>query len=175
MWVLLVLGPHLVAGASARQNAEPDLGVRELYAYAAFLDAHSNVASAVDATPSLVPGEGTLQQFPELSTFIEQHPDLKNSITTNPGMFQSLEQRYLALVPSRLPIHRTVIIWFDRLLSSNPQLRSELQAAPNTIDAPDTLSRNLPLKNFLQTNPYFPQLFKGSPIVFLGTAPAAGN
>lgn len=174
----LELGLLVILGgipALAQQNTGANNGVPRLYAYAAFLDTHADVASAIDALPALVPGAGTLQQYPELSAFLEQHIDIENELSTNTSTFQSLEERFLALQPSGLPVHRLTIIWFDTFLASNSQLSGQLVATPDLIDAPATLSNYLTLKNFIQNNPFFPQLFRSNTAVLIASAPGSGQ
>ena len=60
---------------------------------AEFAEEHPKVATALAYKPSLINDPGYLTKHPELATFFQTHPDIKDAIEENPGNFAAIPPR----------------------------------------------------------------------------------
>ncbi len=75
-------------------NPNPDLSRREVAEMDQFLDSHPDVDKTLRANPWLVRNATYLKEHPELQTFLNQHPGLKEESAETPKYLMQREQRY---------------------------------------------------------------------------------
>lgn len=156
-----------VRGANAAQAPSSGDDIDQ-YGFAQFLDAHPNVATVVDATPTIFADQGALQQYPELVEYLNSHDGLREQLTQGKATWlAALEQQYHTAINSGALFPRTAIVWFEHYLEHNPKLKTQLHATPQLISDPVTLKQYLPLENFLSSYPFFPVAVKRFPALFI--------
>ena len=58
-----------------------------------FAEQHLKIATALAYKPSLINDSGYLSKHPELATFFQAHPDIKDAMEENPGNFAAIPPR----------------------------------------------------------------------------------
>src|ERR1700735_281435 len=78
-----------------RQVAQDDdITRRDLARFDQFLDSHREDAAQLRKTPALVDDPQFLQSHPELNTYLQDHPSVKQEIRQRPGPLMRLEELY---------------------------------------------------------------------------------
>src|SRR6267378_2733612 len=75
-------------------NPNPDLTRREVAEMDKFLDGHPDVDKTLRANPWLVRNATYLKEHPELQTFLNQHPGLKEESAETPKYLMQREQQF---------------------------------------------------------------------------------
>ena len=63
------------------------LDLNRLRTWSQFAQEHPKIATALAYKPSLINDPGYLTKHPDLATFFQTHPDIKDAIEENPGNF----------------------------------------------------------------------------------------
>lgn len=71
-----------------------DITRRDLAHFDQFLDSHRDIAEQLRRTPSLIDDPQYLQRRPELNTYLQDHPSVKQEISARPDTFMRLEDLY---------------------------------------------------------------------------------
>jgi hypothetical protein len=71
-----------------------DITRRDLARFDQFLDSHREDAEQLRRTPALVDDPQFLQSHPELNTYLQDHPSVKQEISQRPDTFMRLEDAY---------------------------------------------------------------------------------
>jgi hypothetical protein len=58
-----------------------------------FAEEHTKIATALAYKPSLINDSGYLSKHPELATFFQAHPDIKDAMEENPGNCAAIPSR----------------------------------------------------------------------------------
>jgi hypothetical protein len=74
----------------ARDN---DITRRELASFDRFLDSHRETAEQLRRNPSLINNREFVDKHPELQTYLQQHPGVREELTENPNAFMRQEER----------------------------------------------------------------------------------
>src|SRR5258708_3445290 len=98
-------------------NPNPDLSRREVAEMDQFLDSHPDVDKTLRANPWLVRNATYLKEHPELQTFLNQHPGLKEESAETPKYLMQREQQFDARERGRQDRDRD----FDRDRDANAQ------------------------------------------------------
>src|SRR6267154_2781619 len=98
-------------------NPNPDLTRREVAEMDQFLDSHPDVDKTLRANPWLVRNAEYLKEHPELQTFLNQHPGLKEESAETPKYLMQREQQFDARERGRQDRDRD----FDRDRDANAQ------------------------------------------------------
>lgn len=69
------------------------LDLNRLRTWSQFAEEHPKIAMALAYQPSLINDPGYLTKHPELATFFQTHPDIKDAIKENPGNFVAIPPR----------------------------------------------------------------------------------
>ena len=69
------------------------LDLNMLRTWSQFAGEHPKIETALAYKPSLMNDPGYLTKHPELATFFQTHPDIKNAIEENPGNFAAIPPR----------------------------------------------------------------------------------
>ena len=96
-------------------NPNPDLTRREVVEMDQFLDSHPDVDKTLRANPWLVRNAQYLKEHPELQTFLNQHPGLKEESAETPKYLMQREQQFDAREQGRRDRDRD----FDRDREAN--------------------------------------------------------
>src|SRR5258707_8257633 len=75
-------------------NPNPDLTRREVAEMDQFLDSHPDVDKTLRANPWLVRNATYLKEHPELQTFLNQHPGLKEESAETPKYLMDREKQF---------------------------------------------------------------------------------
>ena len=82
-------------GQQDRQDSHSDdIARRDLARFDQFLDSHREDAEQLRKTPALVDDPQFLQGHPQLNTYLQDHPSVKQEISQRPDTFMRLEDRY---------------------------------------------------------------------------------
>ena len=71
-----------------------DITRRDLARFDQFLDSHREIAEQLRRTPSLIDDPQFLQSHPTLSTYLQDHPSVKQEVSAQPDTFMRLERQY---------------------------------------------------------------------------------
>ena len=69
------------------------LDLNRLLKWDQFAKEHPKIASALAYKPALINDSGYLSKHPELATFLQAHPDIKDAMEENPGNFAAIPPR----------------------------------------------------------------------------------
>jgi hypothetical protein len=75
-------------------NPNPDLTRQQVAALDQFLDSHRDIDQTLDKNPWLIRNAQYLKEHPELQTFLNQHPELKEESAETPKYLMQREQRF---------------------------------------------------------------------------------
>ena len=78
----------------ARLTQNSDITRQELVRFDLFLDNHQDIDQSLRRDPSLVNNSNYLQAHPDLQTFLQDHPAIREEIKQNPNYFMRQENRY---------------------------------------------------------------------------------
>jgi len=70
-----------------------DIDSSALTTWDGFAAEHPSIARALAYKPSLMNDPGYLNKHPELSTFFEAHPEVRDAMAANPGNFAAIPPR----------------------------------------------------------------------------------
>src|SRR5712672_358340 len=147
------------AGEARRNNPNPDLTRRQLSTMDQFLDKNPNADRDLRRNPGLVNNAEYLQQHPELQTFLNQHPGVKEEISENPRYFMQRENRFDAQEQSRRgtnpnpDLTRREVAEMDQFLDGHPDVDKTLRANPWLVRNATYLKEHPELQTFLNQHP----------------------
>ena len=85
--------PSQIADRQGSQSSD-DITRGDLARFDQFLDSHREIAEQLRRTPSLIDDPQFLQSHPALSTYLQDHPSVKQEVSAQPGTFMRLERQY---------------------------------------------------------------------------------
>src|SRR6266404_849740 len=86
---------------SRGQNPNPDLTRQQVATMDQFLDSHPDIDKTLRGNPWLIRNAEYLKEHPELQTFLNQHPDIREESAETPKYFMQRENRFDAQEVSR--------------------------------------------------------------------------
>jgi phage-related protein len=95
-------------------NPNPDLNRQEISTMDQFLDRNQNIDQDLRRNPGLVNNAEYLEAHPQLQSFLNQHPNVKEEITENPRYFMHRENRFDARESERRDLDRDAGTRSDR-------------------------------------------------------------
>ena len=119
------------------------------------LDAHPDIAEALQANPDLIYDAGFLGQHSDLKDFCDAHPGIQQDINGNQVQFRDWFR-----------IRRELRI-MDQFLSTHPEVEQQLEANPQLVDNQKFLQDHPELRDFLNSHPEVKQAFDRNPVVFM--------
>ena len=115
-----------------------------------FLDNNPQIERQLARHPELAANARYLKAHPALQNYLQNHPDVRQSMDANPARFMKVEQYYEA---SGADITRAEVTTFDAFLDSNPAIARDLSRNPALIDNPAYVARHPELQKLLSQNP----------------------
>ncbi len=115
-------------------NPNPDLNRREVAQMDQFLDSHPDVDKTLRANPWLVRNAQYLKEHPELQSFLDQHPGLKEESAETPKYLMDREKQFDARERSgrganpNPDLTRREVAQMDQFLDSHPDVDKTLRA-----------------------------------------------
>src|SRR5258706_7643304 len=79
---------------SRGQNPNPDLTRQQVAAMDQFLDSHPDIDKTLSRNPWLIRNAEYLKEHPELQTFLNQHPEIREESAETPKYFMQRENRF---------------------------------------------------------------------------------
>src|SRR5258706_274755 len=86
---------------SRGQNPNPDLTLQKVAAMDQFLDSHQDIDKTLRRNPWLIRNAEYLKEHPELQTFLNQHPEIREESAETPKYLMQRENRFDAQEASR--------------------------------------------------------------------------
>src|SRR5258707_8907226 len=176
-------------------NPNPDLTRREVVEMDQFLDGHPDVDKTLRANPWLVRNAQYLKEHPELQTFLNQHPRLKEESAETPKYLMQREQQFDAREQGRRDRDRDSdrdreanrdrdidqrrspdrdrdvsnrdVATVDDFLDRHQDIAKSLQKKPELINDQSYLKRHKDLSEFLSEHPAVRQEVRANPSSFM--------
>lgn len=126
------------------------LSVTQVSALDNFLDAHPTISKTLGANPSLIRNRAFVADHPELSAFLQGHPDVAQDWTNNPRLAMADIRRF---DDGQAKFTRDQMATMDRFMDAHPAISKQLEANPSLISGQDYLSDHPELVSFLQAHP----------------------
>jgi len=140
-------------------NPNPDLTRREVVEMDQFLDGHPDVDKTLRANPWLVRNAQYLKEHPELQSFLNQHPGLKEESAETPKYLMDREKQFDARERSgrganpNPDLTRREVAEMDQFLDSHPDVDKTLRANPWLVRNAQYLKEHPELQTFLNQHP----------------------
>jgi phage-related protein len=153
----------LPVGAAFAQGRGADT-LRELQAFDNFLDAHPAIDRDLWESPTLAGNPTYLAANPELRTFLQTHPGVREEIAKSPRFFV---RRTEAFDRTNKDITLAEVRSFDAFLDTHPALEKDLERDPALIRDPRYLASHPELREYLNRHPAVAADLRESPRVFM--------
>ena len=171
-------------GTGAKQDPDSDRGDRdatrgdrdrdrdttrgELARFDQFLDGHREIAEQVRKNPSLLDNREFVQNHPELQTYLQQHPGVREEIKENPNAFMRQEDRFDRREDARdRDVNREELARLDNFLDSHREIAEQLRKDPSLVDNHEFVKNHPALQAFLQQHPGVSEELKENPNAFM--------
>jgi hypothetical protein len=140
----------------------------ELASFDKFLDSHREIAEQVRKNPSLVDNPEFVKSHPELQTYLQQHPGVREEIKENPNAFMRQEDRFDRREDARdRDVNREELARFDNFLDSHREIAEQLRKDPSLVDNHEFVKNHPALQAFLQQHPGVSDELKENPNAFM--------
>ena len=80
---------------------DPDVTRRELASFDRFLDDHQQISQELRGDPSRIRDSQFLQRYPELQSYLQAHPEVREELNENPNSFMWAESNFDAREQTR--------------------------------------------------------------------------
>ena len=155
-----------------------DITRRDLARFDQFLDSHRDVAEQLRRTPSLIDDPQFLQSHPELNTYLEDHPSVKQEISAQPDTFMRLEDLWARDAGQRdrdAGVHegdasQREAVDFDRFLDQHREIGEQVRKDPSLCDNAKFVDGHPALKTYLQDHPGVRDQLRQDPNAFMRRA-----
>src|SRR5216683_3638759 len=167
---LLWIAPSVNAQSSSpssqesRTSPNSDITRQELARFDQFLDSHQEIAEQLRRDPSLVNDHNYVQATPELQTFLQDHPGVREEIKENPNYFMRQENRYDRGEDN---MRRQELARFDQFLDSHREVSEQLRRDPSLVKDQQFLQSHPALQSFLQDHPTVREDLQRNPNAFM--------
>jgi phage-related protein len=167
---LLWIAPGVNAQSSSpssqesRTSPNSDITRQELARFDQFLDGHQEIAEQLRRDPSLVNDQNYVQATPELQTFLQDHPGVREEIRENPNYFMRQENRYDRGEDN---MRRQELARFDQFLDSHREVSEQLRRDPSLVKDQQFLQSHPALQSFLQDHPTVREDLQRNPNAFM--------
>ena len=119
-----------------------------------FLDSHPEIAEQLRKDPSLVNNKEFVEKHPELQTYLQQHPGIREEISENPNRFMRQEQRFDRQEEARDRANdHYALANMDRFLDSHPETAEQLRKDPSLVNNKEFVAKHPELQAYLQQHP----------------------
>jgi phage-related protein len=139
-----------------RTNPNPDLTKQQVATLDEFLDSHPDVDKTLRGNPWLIRNAQYLKEHPELQTFLNQHPELKEESAETPAYLMQREKRFDAQERRRgenPDLTRQQVATLDQFLDTHPDIDKTLSGNPWLIRNAQYLKEHPELQTFLNQHP----------------------
>src|SRR6266403_4554619 len=170
---LLWIAPSVNAQSSSpssqesRTSPNSDITRQELARFDQFLDSHQEIAQQLRHDPSLVNDQNYVQGHPELQTFLQDHPGVREEIKENPNYFMRQENRYDRREEAREDNRREELARFDQFLDRHQEIAEQLRRDPSLVKNQQFVSNHPALQSYLQDHPAVREDLTRNPDAFM--------
>src|SRR5216683_2633535 len=152
----------------SRTSPNSDITHQELARFDQFLDGHQEIAQQLRHDPSLVNDQNYVQGHPELQTFLQDHPGVREEIKENPNYFMRQENRYDRQEDARDDNRRREeLARFDQFLDSHHEVSEQLRRDPSLVKNQEFLQSHPALQSYLQDHPAIREDLTRNPDAFM--------
>ena len=152
----------------SRTSPNSDITRQELARFDQFLDNHQEIAQQLRRDPSLVNDQNYVQGHPELQTFLQDHPGVREEIKENPNYFMRQENRYDRREDARDDNNRRQeLARFDQFLDSHREVSEQLRRDPSLVKNQQFVESHPALQSFLQEHPRVREDLTQNPDAFM--------
>jgi hypothetical protein len=138
-----------------------DITRRDLARFDQFLDSHRDIAEQLRRTPSLIDDPQFLDRHPELDTYLQDHPSVKQEISAHPDTFMRLEDLWARDTGQRdrdaggydRDASQRAAIDFDRFLDQHREIGEQVRKDPSLCDNPKFVDSHPALQMYLREHP----------------------
>src|SRR6266853_43137 len=171
---LLWIAPGVNAQSSSpssqesRTSPNSDITRQELAHFDQFLDGHQEIAQQLRQDPSLVNDQNYVQGHPELQTFLQDHPGVREEIKENPNYFMRQENRYDRREDARDDnVRRQELARFDQFLDNHREVSEQLRRDPSLVKNQQFVQSHPALQSYLQEHPAIREDLTRNPDAFM--------
>jgi hypothetical protein len=153
-------------------NARPaqDIDRQEMVRFDQFLDSHREIAERLRNDPSLVDDREFIHDHPDLQTYLQDHPRVREQIKADPNAFMRREERFDRRDDDRdrdHDINREELARFNQFLDSHRETAEQLRKDPSLVDNQQFLQSHPELQAYLHDHPGIRQRIKDDPNAFM--------
>jgi hypothetical protein len=160
LWIAPGVNAQSTSPSTQESTTSPnsDITRQELARFDQFLDNHQEIAQQLRRDPSLVNDHNYVQGHPELQTFLQDHPGVREEIKENPNYFMRQENRYDRREEAREDqfgdrSRREELAKFDQFLDSHRDIAEQLRRDPSLARNEEFLENHPELQSYLQSHP----------------------
>jgi len=164
--------------AQSAQNNPPrqenDITRQELDSFDQFLDSHRQISEELRGDPSRIRNSEFLQKYPDLQTYLQNHPAVRQGLNNDPNGFmraidrRDYQEQFGPGSTKRDPdVTRRELASFDRFLDGHQQISQELRGDPSRIRNNDFLQKYPELQSYLQSHPLVREELNENPNSFM--------
>jgi len=153
-----------------RREDDRDRGAnrQELARFDRFLDNHREISEQLRKNPSLVDDREFVKNHPELQTFLQDHPGVREEIKQDPNRFMREENRFDRREDDRdRGANRGELANLDRFLDNHREISEQLRKNPSLADNREFLTNHPALQTYLQDHPGVREQLRENPNAFM--------
>ena len=145
-----------------------------------FLDSHPEIAEQLRKDPSLVNNKDFVKGHPDLQSYLQQHPAVRQELSENPNAFMHQEQRFDQREDNRdrdfqgnrdfdrdRDTTRGQLASMDQFLDCHPEIAEQLRKDPSLVNNKDFVKGHPDLQSYLQQHPQVREEFSENPNAFM--------
>src|SRR6266851_3635928 len=170
LWIAPGVNAQSSSASSQESRTSPnsDITRQELARFDQFLDGHQEIAQQLRHDPSLVNDQNYVQGHPELQTFLQDHPGVREEIKENPNYFMRQENRYDRREDARDDnVRRQELARFDQFLDSHHEVSEQLRRDPSRVKNQQFVESHPALQSYLQDHPAIREDLTRNPDAFM--------
>lgn len=160
----------------------------ELASFEQFLDGHRSVADQLRKDPSLANNPDFVKNHPELQTYLQNHPGVRDAIKSNANSFMTAEDRFARRDDNRdrdpnnmdrnrdndrdrlSERNRDELASFDRFLDSHHEISEQVRKNPSLVDDGKFVKDHPELQTYLNDHPEVRDQLRKDPNAFVRDA-----
>src|SRR6266852_762126 len=170
LWIAPGVNAQSSSASSQESRTSPnsDITRQELARFDQFLDGHQEIAQQLRHDPSLVNDQNYVQGHPELQTFLQDHPGVREEIKENPNYFMRQENRYDRREDARDDnVRRQELARFDQFLDNHREVSEQLRRDPSLVKNQQFVQSHPALQSYLQDHPAIREDLTRNPDAFM--------
>jgi hypothetical protein len=173
-WLDMPASAQSVPAQNNRPVQDNDTTRQELARFDQFLDGHREIAEQLRKDPSLVNNGEFVKNHPELETYLQEHPGIREEIKENPNAFMRNEARYDRRDDNRdrdinrdRDTTRQELARFDQFLDRHRETAEQLRKDPSLVNNGEFVKNHPELETYLQEHPGIREEIKENPNAFM--------